>query len=69
MFTFFFKDGLVSSWETAKSANTERFKAFHRHMLEAGVYLPPSQFEAAFVGAAHDEVAIQATVSAIAAFS
>lgn len=68
MFTFFFKEGPVSSWDTAKSVDTEQFKAFHRHMLEAGVYLPPSQFEAAFVGAAHDEAAVDDTLSAIRAY-
>lgn len=69
MFTFFFGAGPVTSWDTAKDADTERFKAFHRHMLEAGVYLPPSQFEAAFVGAAHDQAAVDATVKTIAAFA
>lgn len=69
MFTFFFRENPVNSWDTAQSADTERFKAFHRHMLESGIYLPPSQFEAAFVGAAHDETAVQATVEALAAFS
>ena len=38
-------------------------------MLERGVYLPPSQFEAAFVGAAHDDAAVSATVDAIRAFA
>lgn len=69
MFTFFFREGPVNSWDTAKSADTERFKAFHRHMLQAGVYLPPSQFEAAFVGAAHDEAAVQVTIDAIRRFA
>lgn len=69
MFTFFFRESPVSSWDTAKSADTERFKTFHLHMLEAGVYLPPSQFEAAFVGAAHDETAVEATVDAMKRFA
>ncbi|MRR13760.1 aminotransferase class III-fold pyridoxal phosphate-dependent enzyme, partial [bacterium] len=69
MFTFFFAEGPVTSWDTAKLADTERFKAFHRHMLESGIYLPPSQFEAAFVGAAHDDEAIEATLAAISSFS
>ncbi len=65
MFTFFFCPGPVTSWDTAKLADTERFKAFHRHMLESGIYLPPSQFEAAFVGAAHDERAVSVTLDAL----
>jgi glutamate-1-semialdehyde 2,1-aminomutase len=68
MFTMFFCEDPVTSWDTAKGANTERFKALHRHMLESGVYLPPSQFEAAFVGAAHDEQAVAATVDALRRF-
>lgn len=68
MFTLFFCEGPVRSWDSAKGADTERFKALHRHMLEAGVYLPPSQFEAAFVGAAHDEAAVAATVEALRRF-
>ncbi len=69
MFTLFFTAGPVTSWDTAKLADTERFKAFHRHMLESGIYLPPSQFEAAFVGAAHDDESVAATVKAISAFA
>jgi glutamate-1-semialdehyde 2,1-aminomutase len=68
MFTFFFGTGAVQDWETAKAADTARFKAFFHHMLERGVYLPPSQFEAAFVGAAHDAAAVDETVAAIRAF-
>jgi glutamate-1-semialdehyde 2,1-aminomutase len=69
MFTFFFGvDGPVVDWETAKKADTERFGRFFHAMLERGVYFPPSQFEAAFLGAAHDEEAIAATVAAIASF-
>jgi glutamate-1-semialdehyde 2,1-aminomutase len=59
----------VTAWESAKTADTARFKAFFHHMLEHGVYLPPSQFEAAFVGAAHDDAAVSATVDAIRAFA
>lgn len=68
MFTFFFGTGAVKDWETAKAADTGRFKAFFHHMLERGVYLPPSQFEAAFVGAAHDAEAVEETVEAMRAF-
>jgi glutamate-1-semialdehyde 2,1-aminomutase len=69
MFTFFFGTGPVRDWDSAKVADTARFKAFFHHLLECGVYLPPSQFEAGFVGAAHDEAAVDATVAAIRSFA
>ncbi|MDR3719090.1 MAG: glutamate-1-semialdehyde 2,1-aminomutase [Bryobacteraceae bacterium] len=65
MFTFFFTDHPVTDWDSAKTADTTKFKAYFHHMLEHGIYLPPSQFEAAFVSAAHDEAAVNATVAAI----
>jgi glutamate-1-semialdehyde 2,1-aminomutase len=64
MFTFFFVDHPVSDWETASGCDTERFGRFHRAMLNAGVWLPPSQFEAAFMSAAHSENEIAETVAA-----
>jgi glutamate-1-semialdehyde 2,1-aminomutase len=69
MFTFFFGvEGPVTDWDTAKQADTARFGQFFHAMLEAGVYFPPSQFEAAFLGAAHDDAAIEATVAALRSF-
>jgi len=68
MFTFFFTDGPVTDWESAKRADTKRFGEFFRHLLERGVYLPPSQFEAGFVSAAHSEDDLKRTVSAILSF-
>ncbi len=68
MFTFFFIDHPVTDWDSAKSADTARFKAFFHHLLDRGVYLPPSQFEAGFVSAAHDDAAIAETVAAIRSF-
>lgn len=65
MFTFFFADHPVTDWDSAKTADTTRFKSFFHHLLERGIYLPPSQFEAGFVSAAHDEAAVNDTVSAI----
>jgi glutamate-1-semialdehyde 2,1-aminomutase len=58
MFTWFFTDAPVTDFASAATSDTEAFGRFHRRMLEAGVWLPPSQFEAAFVSAAHgtDEV-------------
>ena len=68
MFTFFFGvDGPVTDWDSAKNADTARFGRFFHAMLERGIYFPPSQFEAAFVGAAHDDAAIDATVEALRA--
>ena len=64
MFGLFFTDEPVTSWESAKRADTERFAAFHRAMLERGVYLAPSQFEAGFVSTAHGDVEIDATIDA-----
>ena len=68
MFTFFFTDQPVTDYETAKKSDTARFGKFFHHMLESGVYLAPSQFEAGFVSAAHSEADIAATVEAANAF-
>jgi len=51
-------------YETAKSSDTARFGRYFRGMLERGVYLAPSQFEAAFVSAAHSPEDIDATITA-----
>jgi len=64
MFTGFFQDGAVHNYEDAKRSNTERFGQFHQEMLARGVYLAPSQFEAAFVSTAHDDSIIDTTLAA-----
>ena len=64
MFTLFFSEAPVRDWETASSCNTERYAAYFRSMLEAGVYLAPSQFEAGFLSAAHTDADIEATLEA-----
>jgi glutamate-1-semialdehyde 2,1-aminomutase len=64
MFTWFFNPGPVTDWDSASKSNTEAFGKFFRSMLESGVYLPPSQYEAAFLGAAHTEEDIQRTIAA-----
>lgn len=64
MFTWFFQDGPVTDWDSAAKSNTEAFGKFFRGMLDSGVYLPPSQYEAAFLGAAHTEDDVQRTVAA-----
>ena len=64
MFTWFFTPGPVTNWDTASKSDTEAFGRFFRSMLDSGVYLPPSQYEAAFLGAAHTEEDIQKTIAA-----
>ncbi len=64
MITVFFCPGPVTDYATAKASDTKRFGRFFQAMLERGVYLPPAQFEAAFVSLAHGEVEIDATVAA-----
>jgi len=64
MFTFFFSGSPVTDWDSAKRCDTARFGAYFRKMLESGIYLAPSQFEAAFVSAAHSEDDIRRTVEA-----
>jgi glutamate-1-semialdehyde 2,1-aminomutase len=66
MFTFFFNEGPVTDFEGAAASDTDRFALFFRRMLEAGVYLPCSQFEAAFLSAAHSEQDIEATIAGAA---
>ena len=64
MFTWFFQKGPVTDWDSASRSNTETFGKFFRAMLDAGVYLPPSQYEAAFLGATHTEDDVQRTIAA-----
>jgi len=64
MFTWFFTDHEVFDWDTAAPCNTELFGRFHRGMLDSGVWLPPSQFEAAFLSTAHTDEDINATIAA-----
>jgi glutamate-1-semialdehyde 2,1-aminomutase len=64
MMTAFFQEGPVTSYDSAATSNTERYGAYHRAMLEQGVYLAPSQFEATFVSLAHTEADIAAAAKA-----
>jgi glutamate-1-semialdehyde 2,1-aminomutase len=66
MFGVFFTDGPVRTWDDAATADTARFARFHRALLERGVYLAPSQFEAGFVSTAHGDEEIDATLEAAA---
>jgi glutamate-1-semialdehyde 2,1-aminomutase len=64
MFTWFFAEGPVNDWPSAARCDTEAFGRFFRAMIEGGIYLPPSQFEAAFLSAAHTERDVQQTIAA-----
>ena len=64
MLTFFFTDREVTDFQSAKTSDTERFSRFFHAMIDQGIYLPPSQFEAVFISAAHTESDIDQTVSA-----
>ncbi|MBN8733590.1 MAG: glutamate-1-semialdehyde 2,1-aminomutase [Acidobacteria bacterium] len=68
MFTMFFTPEPVTDYETAKKSDTARFAKFFHFLLEGGVYLAPSQFEAGFVSAAHSEADIKHTVDRVAEF-
>lgn len=64
MWTWFFTPGPVRNYDEAAKSDTAAFGSFHRAMLDSGVWLPPSQFEAAFLGIAHGNVEVQATIAA-----
>ncbi len=64
MFTNFFSETKPVDWNTVKGADKVRFGKFFTNMLENGVYLAPSQFEAGFISTLHDENIIAATVNA-----
>ena len=64
MFGLFFSAQPVTSFEQATQCNIEQFKAFFHGMLDHGVYLAPSAYEAGFVSAAHTEADIDATIEA-----
>jgi glutamate-1-semialdehyde 2,1-aminomutase len=66
MFTLFFTDREVFDFDSAKTCDTQRFNRFFHSMLEQGIYWPPSQYEAAFISAAHSEADIDRTVAAAA---
>jgi glutamate-1-semialdehyde 2,1-aminomutase len=64
MATLFFTDRPVKSFQDALTCDTKKFAAYFRAMLAAGIYLPPSQFEAFFISAAHTEEDIDRTIIA-----
>ena len=64
MFTLFFTNQPVTDYQSAKTADTTKFAQYFTLMLEQGIYLPPSQFEAAFISTAHTERIIEKTIKA-----
>ncbi len=64
MWTWFFTQGPVTDYEKAAGSHTAAFARFHRSMLDQGIWLPPSQFEAAFLSTAHGDAEVQATIAA-----
>ncbi len=64
MFTLFFTDEKVMDFNAALKCDTKKFAHYYREMLTRGIYLPPSQFEAAFISAAHTDADIEKTVAA-----
>ncbi|MBA2881847.1 glutamate-1-semialdehyde 2,1-aminomutase [Desulfosalsimonas propionicica] len=64
MMGMFFTPGPVRNFEEAKTSDTDRFAAYYRAMLEKGIYLAPSQFEAVFLSAAHETADIDTTLAA-----
>lgn len=64
MFCAFFSSTPVTDWNSASNCDTSAFARYFRAMLEEGIYLAPSQFETAFVSAAHTEQEIEATIAA-----
>jgi glutamate-1-semialdehyde 2,1-aminomutase len=64
MWTWFFNPGPVRNYADAAKSDTAAFGRFHRAMMDRGVWLPPSQFEAAFMSFAHTEADVEATIAA-----
>jgi glutamate-1-semialdehyde 2,1-aminomutase len=65
MFTLFFSKNDIHNFEDAKNSDTERFGEFYRKMLDAGIYLSPSPFEANFISSAHSQEDLLKTLSII----
>jgi glutamate-1-semialdehyde 2,1-aminomutase len=64
MCTLFFTSKPVTDYDSAKTSDTAKFSTYFNSMLEQGIYLPPSQFEAAFISTAHSEKIIEKTIKA-----
>jgi glutamate-1-semialdehyde 2,1-aminomutase len=68
MATLFMRRAPVRNLGEARASNTDRYASLFRHLLEHGVYFPPSQFEALFVSLAHGDEELERTVQAVADF-
>ncbi len=69
LLTLFMNDAPVRNFEDAQACDTERYGALFRHLLEQGVYFPPSQFEALFPSTAHGDAEVERTIAAVASFA
>jgi glutamate-1-semialdehyde 2,1-aminomutase len=65
MMTLFFTDEAPFDYATARKADGDRYARFFHALLDAGVYLPPSQYEAMFMSAAHTDEDIEMTIAAV----
>jgi glutamate-1-semialdehyde 2,1-aminomutase len=69
MLTLFMSDGRpVTRFDEAQECDVDRYGALFRHLLEHGIYVAPSQFEAMFVSTAHEDIEVERTVAAVAGF-
>ena len=69
MLTLFLGERPVTSFDEAQACDTARYAKLFRHLLAAGVYVAPSQFEALFVSTAHGEAEVERTVEAVRSFA
>lgn len=65
MFSVFFREGAVRTYDDAREQDAAAFGRFFHAMLDAGVYLPPSAFESWFVLGAHDDAAVERVFAAL----
>ncbi len=65
MFTVFFNSGPITDYASAIKSDTQKYAKFFTAMLKAGVYLPPSQFEACFLSTEHKQKDFDKTVTAV----
>ena len=65
MFTLFFTDQAVTNFDSAFTCDTKRYAKFFKQMLAAGIYLPPSQFEANFLSTKHTDAHLKKTIAAL----
>lgn len=64
MFTLFFTNKIITDYDSAKNSDTKLFSKYFREMLKNGIYLPPSQFEVAFISIKHDKKDLNKTIEA-----